>query len=267
VFVQREVSRFARACWYDRAGYGWSDAGPYPRDGAAIARDMHAVLRGAAIGPPYVLVGASFGGFCVRVYNELYPDEVAGMVLVDSSHVDERDPILNPQPSFAYPLSILAQVLRQIGVSRLLLDRYFGPAPPKGMTSQEWAIASSFEPRTMTEHAKELFLESAQQARAARGLGDRPLIVLTAGLPQGGARNPFEARRALANQRHWIQIQAQLARLSTRGKQRVVPNSRHCISCDAPEDVIAAIRDVVMETRREPDMPKSSEVRVKPSPR
>jgi pimeloyl-ACP methyl ester carboxylesterase len=250
VFVQREVSRFTRACWYDRAGYGWSDAGPYPRDSAAIARDLNAVLRGAGIAPPYVLAGASFGGFSVRVYNDLYPGEVAGMVLVDSSHVDERNPILNPPPSFAYPLSIIAQILRQIGVARLLLDHLYGSAPPKGMTLQEWAIASSFEPRTMTEHAKELFVESAQQARAARGLGDRPLIVMTAGLPQGGARNPMEARQALANQRHWIEIQAQLARLSTRGKQTVVQNSRHCITCDAPEAVIAAVREVVTETRR-----------------
>jgi hypothetical protein len=171
------------------------------------------------------------------------------MVLVDSSHVDERNPILNPQPSFAYPLSVIAQILRQVGVARVFMDGVFGPTPPKGLTPREWAIASSFEPRTLTEHAKELFLESAQQARAARGLGDRPLIVMTAGLPQGGARNPLEARQALANQRHWIEIQAQLARLSTRGKQTVVQNSRHCITCDAPEAVIAAVREVVTETR------------------
>jgi pimeloyl-ACP methyl ester carboxylesterase len=249
VFLQREISRFARACWYDRAGYGWSAAGPYPRDSAAIARDLHGLLRGAAIAPPYVLVGASFGGFNVRVYNRLYPGDVAGMVLVDSSHIDEREPIRPLPAALSYAQSALAQALKQTGVLRVFMDGYFGPTP-KGLTSQEWAIASSFEPRTLAENAKELFLESAQEARAAGALGDRPLIVLTAGLPPGGAHNPVEARQALARQRHWIEIQAQLARQSTRGKQVVVQNSHHCIQCDAPEAVIAAVQEVVSETRR-----------------
>jgi pimeloyl-ACP methyl ester carboxylesterase len=247
-YVQREVSRFARACWYDRAGYGWSDSGPYPRDSIAIARDLHGLLRAAAIAPPYVLVGASFGGFNVRVFNGLYGNNVAGMVLVDSSHVDESEPIYPPSAAQARAELIIAQVLRQVGLLRVLMDRDPG-APPVGMTRAEWAIANSFEPRTLAENAKEPFARSAQEARAAGRLADRPLIVLTAGRPSGLAANPVQARQFLAGQKHWIEIQKQLARLSTRGKQVVVENSRHCIQCDAPEAVIAAVREVVTAAR------------------
>jgi pimeloyl-ACP methyl ester carboxylesterase len=248
VYVQREVSRFARACWYDRAGYGWSDSGPYPRDSIAIARDLYSLLRAAAIAPPYVLVGASFGGFNVRVFNGLYRGDVAGMVLVDSSHVDESEPIYPPSAARARAELIIAQVLRQVGLLRVFMDRDPG-APPVGMTRAEWAIASSFEPRTLAENAKELFARSALEARAAGGLADRPLVVLTAGRPSRIAENPVQARQFLAEQKHWIEIQKQLARLSTRGKQVVVENSRHCIQCDEPQAVISAVHEVVTAAR------------------
>ncbi len=80
--VQPEVSRFARTVTYDRA--------PAARDGRRIAADLHAALRAAGIAPPYVLVGASLGGRYVKVFAAMYPDDVAGMVLVDPSPDDEQ---------------------------------------------------------------------------------------------------------------------------------------------------------------------------------
>jgi hypothetical protein len=71
--MQAEAAKFTRACWYDRAGYGWSDPGPSPRTFQAIAKDLHALLNGAAVPAPYVLVGATAGAFHVRVYNALTP--------------------------------------------------------------------------------------------------------------------------------------------------------------------------------------------------
>src|SRR5258706_11261874 len=90
--IQTEIAKFTSTCWYDRAGHGWSDPGPYPRTSAAIASDLHELLRVAAIPPPYVLVGASFGGFPVRVFAGKYKEEVAGVVLVDASHEDQHEP-------------------------------------------------------------------------------------------------------------------------------------------------------------------------------
>jgi len=88
--VQPAVAKFARVCSYDRAGYGWSDAGPMPRTSSEIAKELHALLAAAGEKPPYILVGHSFGGFNVRVFNGAYPNDVAGMVLVDASHEDQE---------------------------------------------------------------------------------------------------------------------------------------------------------------------------------
>jgi pimeloyl-ACP methyl ester carboxylesterase len=243
VSIQRELGKFVRSCWCDRAGYGWSDAGPFPRDSAAISEDLHRLLRNAGVQPPYVLVGASFGGLNVRVYNKHYPDDVAGMVLVDSSHIDEGVPIRPPGegwlPYFPRAMSVLALTLKQIGVLRLIMDRP-GPSVP---------LTLAPDLRTLAESSKELFFESLLEARAAGGLGDRPLIVLTAGLPSSTPRDPAQARELIASQQHWIESQAQLARLSTQGKQIVLKDSRHGIQWDRPDAVIDAVREVVAELR------------------
>ncbi len=86
--IQPEVAKFTRACWYDRPGYGWSDPGPSPRTLTAIANDLHTLLHAATLPGPYVLVGATAGAFHVRVYNGLYPSEVAGAVLIHASDPD-----------------------------------------------------------------------------------------------------------------------------------------------------------------------------------
>ena len=81
--IQRALARLTTVCWYDRAGSGWSDLGPYPRDSAAQARDLHALLRAARLPPPYVLVGESSAALDARVYAGFYPIEVAALVLVN----------------------------------------------------------------------------------------------------------------------------------------------------------------------------------------
>ena len=83
VRVQRRVAEFASTIAYDRAGNGTSPRGPTPRDGRQIATELHTILRNAKAAPPYVLVGHSLGGPYIRVFAGMYPDEVAGMVLVD----------------------------------------------------------------------------------------------------------------------------------------------------------------------------------------
>jgi pimeloyl-ACP methyl ester carboxylesterase len=87
--VQPEVAKFARVCAYDRAGMGWSDVGPLPRDSRQIVRELHMLLKNAGVPGPYVLVGHSFGGGNVRLFAHEYPQEVAGLVLVDSVAEDQ----------------------------------------------------------------------------------------------------------------------------------------------------------------------------------
>lgn len=88
--VQPAVTRFARTVSYDRAGIGLSEKGPLPRDGRQIATELHNALRTAGIAPPYILAGASMGGLYVRAFAGIYPDQVAGMVLVDPTNDNQR---------------------------------------------------------------------------------------------------------------------------------------------------------------------------------
>src|ERR671910_3102926 len=85
VRVQREVSDTTRVCAYDRAGMGWSEMGPEPRDAKQISSELHTLLSKAGIEGPYVLVGHSLGGLSMLTYAARYPEEVAGVTLVDSS--------------------------------------------------------------------------------------------------------------------------------------------------------------------------------------
>ena len=86
--VRPAVARFARVCQYDRAGMGSSPPGPRPRTSQRMVDELHALLRAAGVAPPYVLVGASFGGLNAQLFASEHPREVAGVVLVDGLHPD-----------------------------------------------------------------------------------------------------------------------------------------------------------------------------------
>jgi pimeloyl-ACP methyl ester carboxylesterase len=254
VFVQREVAKFTRACWYDRAGYGWSDPAPYPRDSLATSHDLHRLLQAAGVAGPYVLVGHSLGGFHVRVFNRLYPADVAGVVFVDSSYEYETNAIpthtvVNLPPAIFRFSVWMAQIVYRVGLARLLTDAPRMQAIPKGFSSQDWIAAHAYQERSAAESAKEIYVQCKEEAMAAGGFGDRPLIVLTAGLSSNVGTSPVEERRILAEQSIWLEIQANLARLSTRGKQVVVHDARHAIHYDRPDVVIGAVREVVEEVR------------------
>ena len=88
--VQPGVSAFTRVCSYDRGGYAWSDPGTRPRTFAQLALELHTALERIHVGPPYVLVGQSYGGQVVRGFAARYRSEVSGMVLVDAVHEDQQ---------------------------------------------------------------------------------------------------------------------------------------------------------------------------------
>ena len=254
--VKAEAAGFTQACWYDRAGIGWSDPGPFPRTSSAIAADLHALLQQAGVPAPYVLVGASFGGLNSRVYRKLYPYEVAGMVLVDSG--DEDEPLRAPRfylgrtaPRWLWhPLHLAFEAAARVGVLRLMQSSPPQSKNPSQMTRDEIIAALRRRPKSVVNNASTgiVLPESYDEARSSGSLGDCPLIVLTAGQPWD-FRDPELNRQAAAYQQVWIhEMQARQARLSTRGRQLVVAHSHHG---DIPDQVvISAIRDVIDEVRR-----------------
>jgi pimeloyl-ACP methyl ester carboxylesterase len=244
VRVQREIAAITKTCWYDRAGYGWSDPGPNPHWSDSAARDLHTLLQRAQLTPPYVLVGASLGGLNVQVYNGLYRGEATGMVLVDTALTDaSRMPDLpkraGPPRATAAANLFLAAAIGRLGFYRLTAspeDR------PKTYTPVEWDLISNLKSRWNARLAwmKEYPIEASADIAASQGkIDDLPLIVLTAG-------------RSLrpAQQKIWNELQAELAGRSRRGEQIVVQNSGHDIPSQYPEPVVDAVRKVAAETRR-----------------
>ena len=249
--VQRALAAVTTVCWYDRAGSGWSDLGPYPRDSAAQSRDLHALLQAARIPPPYVLVGESSAALDARVYASSYPAESAGLVLVNWA-----DPalFLDPQtgngkrakriPQLVYhSQDTMAQLFNWVGIYRLGPVPP-APAPPQALTAAEWSTIwhlthSSKAISALMQDIASWRLSSAE-ARAAGSLGNRPLVVL------GAASIAASAEFCEA----WTNAQSDLARLSTRGSQTTAGAGAGDLLYDAPDAIAAAIRRVVDEVRR-----------------
>jgi pimeloyl-ACP methyl ester carboxylesterase len=248
--IQRALAAVTTVCWYDRAGSGWSDLGPYPRDSASQARDLHALLGAARLPPPYVLVGESSAALDARVFAGLYPSEVAGLVLVNWA-----DPALflnlgsnNGKRAARIPQWIYhsqdaeAQFFNWVGLYRLGPVPP-APAPPKGLTAAEWNTIwflthSSKAIAALMQDIASLRLTSAE-ARAAGSLGDRPLRVLSA----ENIVAPPEFLDA------WTKTQNDLARLSTQGKQIVIGGRASDLLYDAPDVIGDAVRQVIAEVR------------------
>jgi pimeloyl-ACP methyl ester carboxylesterase len=215
------VARNTRVCIYDRAGRGWSDSANTPQDAAQIATDLHTLLqRGNAPGP-YVLAGHSFGGLYALTFAARYPEEVAGLVLVDSTA-----PATEPESESAQPTDATNRISALVaGAARLGVGRLVGVETPSHLRStiHEYLQAGS----------------SAQHAAALRNFTDKPLIVLTAGT---------------ANPPGWDASQEALASLSTNSLHRVIDEATHASFTTDEEDAAATVTgilDVVSAARTE----------------
>ena len=258
--IQGEIAKETRACWFDRAGYGWSDIGPFPRTSEAMSADLHELLHRDSIAMPFIYVGHSLGGLNARVYNGMYPAEIAGVVFAAAAHADEprRAPAFMlgrsaPRPLW-HPIWIVAQTARLLGVIRLIGRSSFLPADPAQRTREQILNALRSQPKTIASQADASGPESYREAESAGGFGDRPVIVLTRGrAPQSPPATEMD-KQGLAYEQVWMhEIQPKLARLSTRGKQVIVGDSGHDIPDDAPEAVIAAVREVLRDIRHSAD--------------
>ncbi len=255
-FVQDEVARFAHVCSYDRAGYGWSSEGPLPRTSLEIAKELHALLAAAGEKGPFVMVGHSFGGFNVRVYTGQYPHDVVGMVLVDASHEDQDKRTPPAMRSLLKPPADIelrfANVLHYLGVTRALEGEPDAGKLPREFIQQLSAVQRSAKFNTAVVKELQSFAASAEQVRAAGNLGDRPLIVLTAGKADSAiGMSPGITQKDLDDMhRIWTdELQVSEMHLSTRGKRVIVADSGHLIPFERPDSITTAIREVCEAVR------------------
>ena len=249
VRVQRQVSDTTRVCAYDRAGMGWSQMGPDPRDAKRITGELHTLLEGAGIEGPYVLVGHSFGGMYMQTYAASYPEEVAGVALVDSStgpdqfsqRSEARDSHEPQEQSMALVPRLAqfgASLLARLGIVRLLsnLDPA-SPELPQKLRAQIDALAPST--REVSASAGEVLAPTQTLRVGSQGsLGDKPLAVITAG----------------THEPEWLDMQDKLATLSSDSIHRVVKGATHTSLLYERSDsqaTSAAIVEVVSAVRKD----------------
>jgi pimeloyl-ACP methyl ester carboxylesterase len=211
-WVQPQVARFARIVAYDRPGLGWSEASDVPHDADDVAEELHALLHRIHAAGPYLMVGHSLGGLFALRFTERYRDEVGGLVLVDAvsplmnGHVDDYD--------YRHPYRVVAfgDMLANLGlVSVFGVPPQIELLPPAARDAADYFIRSPLHWDAMLAETAQLD-RSLTQSRADGGLGDLPVIVLSAtrDRPQG-----------------WAELQRGFARLSRRYEWRLPPGTDH----------------------------------------
>ena len=241
--VQRLLAGKVRICAYDRAGYAWSEPGPPPRATSQLVRELHTLLHNDGLVPPYVLAGHSFGGYNVMYFAKVYPEETAGLVLVDSSHPEQTERLpdiparrdktdssdvvtfFQGQSSFIYyPEDILPIVMHILSTNSLY-------------QTQRWESLN--------------FALSAQQVERAGTLPDVPLVVISRG-KRVWPDDPYGD----ALEREWKKMQGEMAGFVPHGRQVIAGKSGHLIHLEQPDVVADSILSVVNEVRASSHRPK-----------
>jgi pimeloyl-ACP methyl ester carboxylesterase len=234
-WIAPAVAARTRVCVYDRAGRGWSESAT-AQDGPQIATDLHTLLQRGNVPGPYVLAGHSFGGLYVLAYAARYPDEVAGMVLVDSTAPKPAGTeAATPDPASATLIAKVTAMLSipaRFGVGRLYGMVAFDSLPPRSRDEVRASLATAANLRSGIDEFVQANTAMVQ-AGALTDFGDKPLVVLTAGVGSDATH--------LASQDH-------LATLSTNSVHRTVEGAVHeaLVSDQGPAAVTAqSILDVV----------------------
>lgn len=260
--LQARIAPFTRACAYDRAGYGLSDAGPEPRDLTASVSDLEKMLAAAGEDGPYVLVGHSYGGLIALGFANHNRGSVRGVVLVDSSHPEQLTALQSvPEVVTVQDMEIagLADLVGAAEAGALPAEAVL-PSAPSGLPAalqQAWAeffVSPKQLKATVAEY--DSLEASLAQAAARFDLGNTPLIVLSRGIGLEG-QLPAEALDALGLTPDvlarfnavWNGLQLDLTTVSTSSKRVVAERSTHYVYQDQPALVEAAIRELVRKAR------------------
>jgi pimeloyl-ACP methyl ester carboxylesterase len=264
--VRDPVVSITRSCFYDRAGFGYSDPSNQPSTAENVTNDLHALLHAAGIKGQIVLVGHSLGGLFATLYTDKFTTQVAGLVLVDPSFSNQfdyalpeaRKLMLSDENQFITFLRNCQSLAKGGQLSRESNSNCFNIPSNATPEVASYLLNQGSNPAYYASGISEiesffplkhnLSLDGSEEHQRSRAFGDRPLIVLSAGNRALDSRlrdTDNNEMAAFLKQGHDA-----LAARSTRGETIVVPHSGHDIHADKPDVVIDAIRKVVLQLRR-----------------
>jgi pimeloyl-ACP methyl ester carboxylesterase len=237
-WIAPAVAKHTRVCVYDRAGRGWSEAASGPEDGVQTAADLHTLLHRAGEKGPFVMAGHSAGGIYALNFAHRYPDQVAGIVLLDSMHPEQYTRI-SGWPTFYEAFRRYTGILpplTRLGFGRILYSGAYADLPARARDEERAFLATPRNSRSLRDEFSKI-RTAMKQANALTSLHDTPLVVLTARKDaQGG----------------WASAQNDLARLSTNSAHHVLDNATHSMltedkataakSSEAIREVVDAVR-------------------------
>ena len=226
---RERIAKFTQVITYNRAGYGQSEPGPLPRDGAREAEELKKLLQKSSVPGPYILVGHSLGALNVMIFASKYPKDVAGLVLLDP-----------PPLTF-----VLGKEYRELGVmmEKMTLE-WQGIADSMAKSNNEKdRVRSSFFRMIASEHRE--MVKTAKMVDAISTFGSIPLIVIASGKP-----NPAFGQDAEKFQQYWVDQSRLLTRKSTKSNFIYAEKSTHFLYVDVPDRVEESIRSLVNGIRK-----------------
>ena len=246
-WIQPETAKFSSVVSYDRAGLGWSGSDTAPKKTATLAAlRLRALLHKSGVLPPYVLVGHSMGGLLVRVFAHLFPEEVAGMVLLDAVHPDQhlRSAAIDTHMRTGFRFLRAVPLLARLGYVRLtgLFDAW-GDGLPERQAAESEAFLSSYQHLLTTRDESLAWDTFCAEVHGSAGLGDIPLAVVTAGKDVLPGHPELQSELAL--------LSSDSTHLVVRGADHVtlVTRRAHALA------VVEAIRQVVAKAQaRRPEI-------------
>jgi pimeloyl-ACP methyl ester carboxylesterase len=259
--VQNAIAAKTKVCAFDRAGLGFSDGTKRASTASNSADDLHTLLKAADIAPPYILVGHSAAGMYDRVFADRYVDEVAGMVQVESSHEDQSTrgwSLGDPGQKEKWDIYLkegevcLEHAKRGLVKGTPEFKKCVGEPDPRfsdaiNEAQAQFAVTLRWQAASISER-QAIFYESADQTRATRrSFGDMPIIVLTHS-PYPKAKDETQELRDKRTLQ-WESMHLEVAAMSSRGINAIVPKSGHYIQLDQPQVVVDSVNQVLMLAR------------------
>jgi pimeloyl-ACP methyl ester carboxylesterase len=237
--VAKEIALFTRVCTYDRAGYGWSDPGPRPRTSQQCVAELQALVNNAPIQKPFILVAHSWAGLNARLYASEHPEEIAGLILVDSLNTD-RLPEAAPE-GFVSTLFKFLNATACLGTVRLAIPRIMGDQRPD---REAVKFRQDMLSRTKSAHAIYDELTGQQNWLTVRAgfkhLRDKPVIVISRRFEENQTNQD-----AAEFSREWTKDQQALLGISRNSKLLVAKTLEHNIQFSEPGLIVEAVRGMV----------------------